>query len=211
MFLLAEDTALKSYLQGVVVSDEKNQNRPMEVWFGYPDIELRAQTFPFATIDVIDIRQAFERQTSGIHYDSDFRGTTAVQPGRSYRYEIPVAYDIVYQITTYSRHPRHDRQVVFQMTNKFPGKFGYLPVPDELGTSTAYRHMFLDSFVKRDTVEPDLGNKRLFRNIFTVRVVSEITPAAAIQYIQQVETVNINRNEDESWVATHVPEGLILP
>lgn len=207
MFLLAEDAALKSYLNGMTVSDEKEAVRPVQVWFGYPDVEVRAQQFPFITIDVIDVRQAYDRQTSGIYYDVDYMGTTPQVAGRTYRYEIPVAYDIVYQITSYSRHPRHDRAIVFQMTHKFPGKWGYLPVDDELGTSTAYRHMFLESFVKRDTVEPDLGNKRLFRNIYTVRVVSELTPDAAKQYVQQVETVNLNKNIDSSWVATHIPPG----
>lgn len=205
-FLLSEDTALKAYLAGMTVSDEKEASRPVQVWFGYPDVELRAQVFPFVTLEVIDIRQAFERQSSGIYYDNDNQGTVPVVPGQSYRYYAPVAYDIEYQITTYARHPRHDRQIVFQMMHKFPGKFGYLPVPDDLGTSTAYRHMFLESFIKRDSVEADLGNKRLFRNIYTVRVVSEITPDVARNYLQQVETVNINKNADSSWVATTVPD-----
>ena len=214
MFLLAEDEALKGYLQGMTVADEADPERPVRVWFGYPDIELRAQQFPFITIDVIDIRQAFERQTSGFVYDEDFQGTTPAQGGLYYKYDVPIAYDIEYQVTSYSRHPRHDRQIVFQMTHKFPGKWGYLPVPNELGTHTAYRHMFLESFVKRDTVEPDLGNKRLFRNVFTIRVVSELTPRAAIEYINQVESVSINTNNltgDDAWEASHVPPSLQLP
>jgi hypothetical protein len=206
MFLLSEDAALKAYLSGMTVSDEKEASRPVQVWFGYPDVEVRSQQFPFVTIDVIDMRQAFDRQTSGVYYDRDAQGTTPPVAGRAYRYEIPVAYDIIYQLTTYSRHPRHDRSIVFQMTHKFPGKWGYLPVPDDLGTSTAYRHMFLESFVKRDAVEPDMGNKRLFRNIYTVRVVSEITPAAVLQYEKQVETVNLNKNANSSWVATNIPD-----
>lgn len=210
-FLLAEDAAMKAYLAGITVSDESEPVRPVQVWFGYPDVEVRALTYPFITIDVIDIRQAFERQSSGIYYDSDYMGTIEAQEGRSYSYEIPVAYDIEYQLTTYSRHPKHDRSVIFQMMNKFPGKWGYLPVPDDLGTSIAYRHMFLESFIKRDTVEQDKGSKRLFRNVYTVRVVSEITPSAVAQYLQQVDSVNINRNVDNSWTATTVPDGLQLP
>lgn len=206
-FLLAEDTAMKTYLQGIEVSDEADATRPVQVWFGYPDVEIRALTYPFITIDVIDIRQSYERQASGLLYDIDNMGTTPPEPGISYNYLHPIAYDIEYQLTTYARHPRHDRSIVFQMTHKFPGKYGYLPVPNELGTSTAYRHMFLESFIKRDTVEQDKGSKRLFRNIYTVRVVSELTPNAVALGLKQVETVNINRNEDSSWVATHVPAG----
>jgi hypothetical protein len=206
-FLLAEDTAMKAYLAGMTVSDEAVDPRPVQVWFGYPDIEIRAQSFPFVTIDVIDIRQAFERQTSGEIYDNDYMGTTEEMAGLAYRYQVPVAYDVEYQLTTYARHPRHDRQIVFQMMHKFPGKWGYLPVPDDLGTSTAYRHMFLESFIKRDTVESDKGNKRLFRNIYTVRVVSEITPTAAAVALKQTETVNINKNSDSSWTAQDPPPG----
>lgn len=192
-FLLAEDTAMKTYLQGITVSDEAVNNRPVQVWFGYPDVEVRQQQFPFITIDVIDIRQAFDRQTSGYNYDNDYMGTVEQQADISYRYLIPVAYDIEYQLTTYSRHPRHDRQIIVQMMNKFPGKWGYLPVPDELGTSTAYRHMFLESYIKRDTVEADKGNKRLFRNIYTVRVVSELTPAVLAQAQKRAGTVIITQ------------------
>lgn len=206
-FLLAEDTAMKTYLQGMEVSDEADATRPVQVWFGYPDIEIRSLSYPFITIDVIDIRQSYERQMSGIMYDNNYMGTIAPAAGTSYKYMNPIAYDIEYQLTTYSRHPRHDRSIVFQMTHKFPGKYGYLPVPDDLGTSTAYRHMFLESFIKRDTVETDKGSKRLFRNVYTVRVVSELTPSVVAQALKQVETVNINRNDDNSWVATHVPEG----
>ena len=206
-FLLAEDTAMKTYLGGMAVSDEGNPTRPVQVWFGYPDVELRQQVFPFITIEVIDVRESFERQTSGIMYDKDNQGTSTSATGLSYRYQVPVAYDIEYQLTTYARHPRHDRQIVFQMTHKFPGKWGYLPVPDDLGTSTAYRHMFLESFIKRDSVEADMGSKRLFRNIYTIRVVSELTPNAVRSALKQVNTVNINKNANSSWVATTVPAG----
>jgi hypothetical protein len=76
-FLLAEDAALKSSLSGITVADEKNANRPVRVWFGYPDVEIRAQDFPFITIDLISMRNATERQSSGEIYDSNFQGTIA--------------------------------------------------------------------------------------------------------------------------------------
>jgi len=49
-FALAEDAAIKTYLSGMTVSDEKSASRPVGVWFGYPDVELRQQIFPFVTI-----------------------------------------------------------------------------------------------------------------------------------------------------------------
>jgi hypothetical protein len=205
-FLLAEDAALKSSLAGITVADEKNANRPVRVWFGYPDVEVRAQDFPFITIDLISMRNATERQSSGEIYDSNFMGTIAPQEGVFYKYEIPVAYDLVYQITSYSRHPRHDRAIIFQLNQKFPAMRGHLEVPDALGTSTAYRHMFLESFYKQDSAEGENGNKRLLRNIYTVRVVSEMTPSvAAAVPIVDVTVVSLNRNANNSWIETTVP------
>jgi hypothetical protein len=174
-FIIAEDLALKTHLAGLTVSDEKNAVRPVKIWFGYPDVEVRAQEFPFITIDLIDIAPANDRQHSGVMYDIDNNGTRT--PGDDmYRYDIPVAYDIIYQVTSYARHPRHDRALMFQLLNKFPSKFGKLAVPNQLGTETGYRSMFLDGFVKRDAVEGETGNRRLLRNALSVRIVSEMSP-----------------------------------
>ena len=65
MFILAEDEALKAHIQGLTVSDNSMPDRPVKVWFGYPDVEVRDQVFPFLTIDLIDIKAANERQTYG--------------------------------------------------------------------------------------------------------------------------------------------------
>jgi hypothetical protein len=189
-FILAEDAALKSYLSGIVVSDDKNANRSVNVWFGYPDVEVRTQNYPFITIDLIDIRHALERQHSGYYYDSDRQGTQPVQGTTLFGYEVPVAYDLIYQVVSYSRHPRHDRALAFQLMNKFPAMRGYLPVPNAVGTSTAQRHMFMEDFVKLDRAEGENGNKRTLRNIYTVRIVSEMSPATASQRLPSVQTVD---------------------
>lgn len=185
-FIIAEDAALKAHLASMTVSDEKNASRAVQVWFGYPDVEVRAQTFPFVTIDLIDIVPANDRQHSGVMYDIDNNGTIAPAGDSMYRYDIPVAYDITYQITSYARHPRHDRALMFQLLNKFPSKFGKLAVPNQLGTETGYRSMFLDGFVKRDAVESETGNRRLLRNALSVRVVSEMSPTL----VNSLTTVN---------------------
>lgn len=193
-FLLSEDAALKAYLSGITVADEKSASRPVKVWFGYPDVEIRAQDFPFITIDLLNIRQALYRQTSGELYDGNYMGTKAIQTGKWYNYEVPVAYDLVYQITSYSRHPRHDRAILYQLHEKFPGRRGHLPVNDDLGTSTGYRHMFLESMTKNDRAEGEHGNKRILRNIFTVSVASELTPSIASDLIPEVISVVINKS-----------------
>jgi adenylylsulfate kinase-like enzyme len=189
-FIVAEDLALKTHLAGLTVSDEKSAARQVKIWFGYPDVEVRAQEFPFITIDLIDIVPTTERQNSGVMYDSDYNGTIAPSAGVSYKYDIPVAYDLVYQVTSYARHPRHDRAIMYQLLNKFPSKFGKLAVPNQLGTETGYRSMFLDGFVKRDAVESETGNRRLLRNALSVRVVSEMSPLLVDAVLgRQVEEV----------------------
>jgi hypothetical protein len=193
-FIVAEDLAIKTWCQGMTVSDEKNPSRPVQVWFGYPDVEVRNQSFPFITIDLIDIVPANDRQFSGKLSDNDYRGTRAPVTDFTYTYDAPIAYDLVYQITSHARHPRHDRAIMFQLMNKFPSKYGFLRVPNELGTEYSSRSMFLDGFVKRDTADSETGNRRLLRNVLTVRVISEMTPAQASNATQVVDAVSINNN-----------------
>lgn len=201
-FILAEDAALKAHLSGITVVDEKAGGTPtprqVKVWYGTPDVELRDQTFPFITIDLMDVRLAPERQMSGIVYDRDKSGTVAGNNSEVYSYEFPMTYDLVYQISTFARHPRHDRALIQQlMQNKIPSKYGKLGIRNDADTETTYRHMFLDEFLKRDSVE---DGRRLLRNIFIVRVVSELTHADAAQATQLVQTVNIN--ESTTYIPT---------
>ena len=189
-FIISEDNAIKNYVQGLLVSDEKAPVRPVKVWFGYPDVEVTVQTYPYIIVELIDVRAAKERQISGMMYDNDNRGTQAPANGATYRYPIPLPYDLTYQLTTYARHPRHDRAIMFQMQQKFPSQYGTLQVPNDLGTQIAQRHMFLDGFLKRDMIEE---GRRLFRNVYTVRVVSEMTPSVAANALSKVQHVEINR------------------
>ena len=121
-FIVAEDLALKTLLNGITVSDDTNANRPVKTWFGFPDVEVRDQAFPYITIDLIDILPGNDRQTSGYLVDTDYQGTIAAVAGYVYDYQIPVAYDLIYQVTSYARHPRHDRALMYQLLNKFPSR-----------------------------------------------------------------------------------------
>lgn len=206
-FLIAEDEALKEYLKGMTVTDEKSsvtpnvKTRAVTVRFGYPDVEIGKQDFPFVTIELIDITPANYRQVSGKYQDIDYRGSIAPSANLSYEYDIPVAYDISYQITTYARHPRHDRAILFQMWNKFPSKYGKLKVKNPLGTETVLRTMTVEGYAKRDTFEDaESGNRRLLRNVFTVNVVSEMTPAIAAQASRVTEEVIINIPQNNPFI-----------
>jgi hypothetical protein len=135
--------------------------------------------------------------------DNDNRGTQTPVDGYSYTYITPVAYDLIYQVTSYSRHPRHDRALMYQLLNKFPSKYGYLIVPNQLGTENSSRSMFLDGFVKRDAVEGETGNRRLLRNVLSIRVISEMTPAQALTATKNVQYVDINAT------TSYIPSGML--
>ena len=198
-FIFREDAALKSLLQGLTVSDLNQQDRPVKVWYGFPDLEIRQQDYPYLVIDLYDIQAANDRQMSGIFYDDTYRGTRISDGSTTYKYEAPVLWDLMYQVTSYSRNPRHDRAIMFSMLNeKLPGKYGHLIIPDanDSGNVVA-RHMFLEGFVKRDQVE---DGRRLLRNVFSIRVLSEMTPTQANAGLTQVQSVNTTST-------TYIPAG----
>lgn len=203
-FILSEDLALKTLLTGIVVADEKNATRSVGVWYANPDVESRAQSYPYITIELLDFDPATYRQHSGLSQDNDLQGTIAPSGNLAYTYEIPIAWDLMYQITTYSRHPRHDRVIISHLLNRvFISKRGYLAVPNDLGTETSYRHLILEEFTKRDTIE---DNRRLYRNVFTVTVSSEGTAATYVTAANTVSTVKINKT-----AITNLPSSPSIP
>jgi len=189
-FLLTEDAALKAHLSGITIVDEKLGTRAVQVWFGTPDVELREQKFPFITIDLMDIRIASERQHPGVIYDRDNAGRAAGNNTQVYSYEYPATYDLVYQVSTWARHPRQDRQIVAQlMSQKFPNRYGKLGLVADVGNEVSYRHMFLDEYLKRDGVE---DGRRLLRNIFIIRVVTDLPHYDGTATTKKVAAVQIN-------------------
>jgi hypothetical protein len=95
---------------------------------------------------------------------------------------------IDYQITTYSRQPRHDREILAQILyTKIPMRFAVLQ-PDD-GT---VRRVDLLDIAKRDITEQ---GKRLFVNAFTVRVSSEIAPET-YQKLYKALTLDITGTTD---------------
>jgi hypothetical protein len=172
-FILNEDKALKTMLSGMTVSDEKNAARPVGVWFGQPDVEIRQQAYPYITIDLIDIQEALDRSMRGTPTLEDMgyvpEGFAAPANG-SYKQlsQYPIPYNLDYQITTYARQPRHDRQILANLiTNVLPSRYRSLYIPED----DTVRSMYVLQQMKRDRTEQD---RRLFCNIFNVRVHSEI-------------------------------------
>lgn len=182
-FLLSEDDALRKLLLGMVVTDQKSDasgsaTRPVNVYFGQPNLEIRTQSYPYITIDMVDIAEAFDRSMRGkvkpvyLPDPSTFNSGTTYDPvNNSWKIDLPIPVNIDYQITAYSREPRHDREILAQlMYTRLPLRFGVLETDD----NTVRRLDVLD-VSKRDVSE---AGKRLFVNAFTVRISSEISQAA---------------------------------
>ena len=194
-FLLSEDKALREKLQGMTVEDQKSTGdgvaRPVGVWFGQPDQEIRSQTYPYITIDMLDVQRDQSREMRGVV--SPWYLDPALPNTDGFTTNLPIPVSIDYQITSYARHPRHDRAIISQLlSEKFPLRFGYLSVEtgktdsDGLPEHTVRRLDVLD-VNKRDVTEQA---KRLFVNVITVRVSSEVVQDQ-LKSIYKVLEVNL--------------------
>ena len=196
-FLLAEDKALRLLLQGITVTDQKADGsdapRQVGVWYGQPDQEIRAQIYPYITIDMIDVIKDSERETRGL-VAPDYLTPAALPDGKGWEIHTPIPVNISYQLTTYARHPRHDREIITQLLySKLPFRFGTLTVEtgrvdaDNVPVKT-YRRLDVINVSKRDVTE---SAKRLFVNAITVTVSSEIAQDT-ITELYKVTQINMD-------------------
>lgn len=180
-FLLSEDEALRNLLKDMVVTDQRSvteagPQRKVGVWFGQPDQEIRSQSYPYIVIDMIDIAEDFQRAMRGRVKPAYYEDPTTIGTDTEYDSDIhdweinmPIPVNIDYQVTTYARQPRHDREILAQLLyKKLPLRFATLETDD----NTVRRLDILD-ISKRDVTE---SGKRLFVNAITLRVSSEISP-----------------------------------
>jgi hypothetical protein len=196
-FIISEDEALRKKLQSITVSDQTsttaNTPRPVGVWFGQPDQEIRAQSYPYITIDMIDVERDLSREHRG-KSTPDYM-TVDVEDADTFEIDTPIPVYIDYQITSYARHPRHDRQILAQLMGvALPIRFGILEVVensvstgDTTTNTVTLRRLDVMSVSKRDVTEQA---KRLFVNAITVRVSSEI-PLQTFKKLYTVSQVNV--------------------
>lgn len=181
-----EDRALKSVFSGITVSDSKQADRPVKVWFGRPDLEVRQQSYPYITLDLIGLWEARERAHRGI-VSPDYRLPDAPDPvpGHGQTMEYPVPYDFNYQVTTFARNPQHDRQIVNEILNRRfrGGRLLGLDVPED----ETVRTMTLHGMVTRDRTDEE---RRLFSKVFTITVCGEAL-ASEIRSTPWVSRINL--------------------
>lgn len=195
-WLIAEDHAMKTYLQAMTVTDANAPpaGRPVKVWFRQPEQEAVERTFPYVTIDLVDIVEKNDRaMVNKIKVTPMLYSPPDPLPAQVVAHtlvaERPVPVDLYYQVTAVSRSAQHDRQLQAAMMRKFPGKWGALFVPND---NTA-RTMQLQGFASATDVDPD--GKRTFRRIYTVTVASELWPTV-VKSIQNMETITIGIDTD---------------
>jgi len=172
-FIINEDEALKTLLQGITVSDGGNSARPVAVYYGQPDKDIRQQSYPYITLDLVGVREDTERAHRGwvdLTYTPEGTTPNLNQNGSiNQQVNFPIPVDLIYQVSTWSRQPRHDRQIMAKLfaPGRLPFRFGQLPIPQD-GTN---RRLDMLGFSKRDTTE---GGKRLFSNVYNIRISSEL-------------------------------------
>lgn len=209
-FLLAEDAALKARFSTLTVSDDRNGSRPVQVFFRYPESETE-RTYPFITIEMIDIVHARNRQHSeteivypktGIDDRANLLNNPNAMtywPSRISNMEnvsasgkdfivshefVPV--DILYQVSTFTRSALHDRQLSSKMLSTIvPFRKGFIEVPED-GT---VRRLDLLDWTTADLLDSEAGyRKRIFRKIYTLQMTAEI-PSTDMFGLKQIDTV----------------------
>lgn len=214
-FTLAEDAALKSRLQNLTVSDDRDYQRPVKVFFRHPEAEVEKQ-YPFVTLELIGINHARNRQVSEMsyYYSSDASlGTFNDSYSLSYfpseyaegdmdtfsptgTYVVAdsfVPVDLTYQVSTYARSQRHDRQLTSAILRYvFPLRRGFIEIPED-GTT---RRLDLLNWRQADLLDQESGyKKRIFRKVFTVQMNAEI-PQSGVYTVPSVADVSVTLEEE---------------
>jgi len=195
-FIINEDEALKTLLQGITVSDAGNSARPVGVYYGQPDKDIRQQVYPYITLDLVGVREDTERAHRGVvnlaYAPEGYTPNRDTDGSINQPIEFPIPVDLIYQVSTWSRQPRHDRQIMAKLfaPGRLPFRFGQLPVPQD-GTN---RRLDMLGFSKRDTTE---GGKRLFSNVYNIRISAELFTQELTGVYQVLDVVSSLESQNE--------------
>ena len=200
-FIINEDEALKTLLQGITVSDGGNSLRNVAVYYGQPDKDLRQQSYPYITLDLVGVREDTERAHRGVinlaYAPEGYTPNRDTDGSINQPIDFPIPVDLIYQVSTWSRQPRHDRQIMAKLfaPGRLPFRFGQLPIPQD-GTN---RRLDMLGFSKRDTTE---GGKRLFSNVYNIRISAELFTTQLTGVYQVLDVVSSLESQDEVFTTT---------
>jgi hypothetical protein len=188
-------------LQGITVSDSGNSARPVGVYYGQPDKDIRQQIYPYITLDLVGVREDTERAHRGVvnlaYAPEGYTPNLDTDGSINQPIEFPIPVDLIYQVSTWSRQPRHDRQIMAKLfaPGRLPFRFGQLPVPQD-GTN---RRLDMLGFSKRDTTE---GGKRLFSNVYNIRISAELFTQELTGVYQVLDVVSSLESQNEVFTTT---------
>lgn len=209
-WILDEMYALKTYLSGITVVDGQMSNRPVGVWFNQPDPQIRNQVFPYITLDLIDVAENTAQVQSWYGNDAPdyYPELPAAPAGEGYSTTQPYLTPMLltFQVSTWARNPRHDVAIMSALFHRqLHPRFGEISVStDSTNTNGTRRRLVIRGFAKRDTT--DDTQKRLYRNIWTVQMTSEIF-FSPLDLTPEVQQVIIN----PTGQTRHAPSTVVQP
>ena len=220
-FLLAEDEAIKKALNNLHVYDDRDVARPVQVFFRYPEGETE-RTYPFITIEMIDLVHARNRQhseTELVYFNtaggasapagwqnrpnavtywpsesSDLSNFTNKNNFKVLHTNEFIPVDLVYQISTFSRTALHDRQLTSTILRKiFPFRKSSINIEAD-GTN---RRLELLDWTTADLLDPEAGyRKRIFRKIYTLQMTAELPTSQfdGVKQVTQIDTTLVQKS-----------------
>ena len=171
-----EDMGLKNLLQGVTVTDlnaPEEAPRPVPVWFHNPERETRRITYPNIVINFTGERVAHEREHRGwvqVWYRY-LQNIPMDDPPPSMEYPLPMDFD--YTVTASARINQHISQMSGTLAlGRLHPRFAIVNCPG--GT---VRRLEVLGTTRTNGMESD---KRLFRQIYRIRIPTDIESPIAI-------------------------------
>lgn len=163
---------------GALIPGLAGKKRTVPVYFRLPENEVRRKTYPYITIDFIGAVRDVEREHRGFatYGDTANAYTPPGMPAGGGRVELPVPFQLQYQITQFARYNRHDRQIMTSLlTSRLEPRFGYLemvPTVDAPDDLSVRRMDLLSGPTPGDTRDEE--GKRVFRKMYSVGISSEL-------------------------------------
>lgn len=197
MFIFNEDKAMKAKFSGLVVQDVNapDSGRPVQCIWLDPDTELTNLTYPSIVICNVGLSYDAERAAAGwgqLEYTPEGFETWATDTNMDvsnspYWAFTPIPYNIDYQIEVLSRTNKHSTflTAILSGPDFLSVRHGYLAIPED---GTVRRMDLMAGPERQDTKDTD--GKRLFHNVYSVRVSTELLPVQINAYakVQTVET-----------------------
>lgn len=207
-FLLAEEAALKQYLSGRQAPSGRNGDlKDVPVYFRWPD-STRRITYPYITIDLLNISPAYGRWTSlfneadtpaefiddstgavryGQYYPSESYDV-ATDPEKTYYIERFLPYNLMFQISVWSRSIQVDRYLQGRfMVDIFPPRSFFIGVEAD----HVWRRCELLEWVSADSLETTEADKRILRKIYTIVLETEI-PTSKVLEVGKIRKIHVD-------------------